>query len=127
MSVTWIVVVAVLVLGQKLLPARAAIDVPLALAIVAFGLLIMVEPSTVPGLTPPMRASHRWLHRSRTLWDMKGDSTMTGHRIGTRDVWVAARANLLIREKEHTRLGGELARQRRELPWMRRNDEYETK
>jgi predicted metal-binding membrane protein len=54
MSVTWMVAVAVLVLGQKLLPARAAIDVPLALAIVAFGLLIMVEPSSVPGLEPPM-------------------------------------------------------------------------
>jgi hypothetical protein len=31
---------------------RAAIDVPLALAIVAFGVLIIVDPSSVPGLTP---------------------------------------------------------------------------
>ena len=43
---------------------------------------------------------------------------MTSHRIGTRDEWVAARAALLTREKEHTRLGDELARQRRELPWV---------
>jgi predicted metal-binding membrane protein len=54
MSVTWMIVIAVLVFGQKLLPARAAIDVPLALAIVAFGVLIVVDPSSVPGLTPAM-------------------------------------------------------------------------
>jgi hypothetical protein len=47
-------VVAVLVLGQKLLPANAAIDVPLALTIVGLGVLILVAPSSVPGLTPPM-------------------------------------------------------------------------
>ena len=33
MSVTWMSVIAVLVLAQKLLPAKAAVDVPLALAI----------------------------------------------------------------------------------------------
>jgi predicted metal-binding membrane protein len=54
MSVTWMSVIAVLVLAQKLLPAKAAIDVPLALAIVGLGLLIIIAPSSVPGLTPPM-------------------------------------------------------------------------
>jgi len=54
MSVTWMSVIAVLVLAQKLLPARAAIDVPLALAIVGLGILIVIAPSSVPGLTPPM-------------------------------------------------------------------------
>jgi predicted metal-binding membrane protein len=54
MSVGWMAVIAVLVTAQKLLPARAALDVPLALTIVAFGLLIIVGPSWVPGLTPPM-------------------------------------------------------------------------
>jgi predicted metal-binding membrane protein len=54
MSVTWMAVVAVLVLGQKLLPANAAIDVPLALAIVGVGVLILIAPSSVPGLTPSM-------------------------------------------------------------------------
>jgi predicted metal-binding membrane protein len=54
MSVTWMSVIAVLVLAQKLLPARAAIDVPLALAIVGLGVLILIAPSSVPGLTPPM-------------------------------------------------------------------------
>src|SRR5215218_6836886 len=54
MSVTWMSVIAVLVLAQKLLPANAAIDVPLALAIVGFGILIVLAPSSVPGLTAPM-------------------------------------------------------------------------
>lgn len=44
MSVTWMSVIAVLVLAQKLLPPRAAIDVPLALAIVGLGILILVAP-----------------------------------------------------------------------------------
>jgi predicted metal-binding membrane protein len=54
MSVTWMAVIAVLVLAQKLLPAKAAFDVPLALAIVGLGILIVIAPSSVPGLTPPM-------------------------------------------------------------------------
>ena len=54
MSVTWMSVIAVLVLAQKLLPAKAAIDVPLALAIVGLGILIIVAPSSVPGLMPAM-------------------------------------------------------------------------
>ncbi len=49
MSVGWMAVVAVLAAGQKLLPPRAALDVPMALAIVAFGMLIIVDPSAVPG------------------------------------------------------------------------------
>jgi predicted metal-binding membrane protein len=54
MSVTWLGVIAVIGLTQRLLPARAAIDVPLALAIVGLGVLILVAPSAVPGLTPAM-------------------------------------------------------------------------
>src|ERR1017187_252602 len=54
MSVTWMSVIAVLVLAQKLLPAKAAIDVPLALAIAGLGILIVIAPSLVPGLMPPM-------------------------------------------------------------------------
>jgi predicted metal-binding membrane protein len=54
MSVTWMSVVAVLVVAQKLLPARAAIDVPVALAIVGLGVLIVFAPGSVPGLTPAM-------------------------------------------------------------------------
>src|SRR6516162_4701635 len=49
---------------------------------------------------------------------------MTDHRIASREEWQAARQELLNREKEHTRLGDELARQRRELPWVRVEKEY---
>jgi predicted dithiol-disulfide oxidoreductase (DUF899 family) len=49
---------------------------------------------------------------------------MTSHRIGTRDEWLAASAELLKREKELTRVSDELARQRRELPWLRVEKEY---
>jgi hypothetical protein len=48
------VVIAVLAVAQKLLPAKAAVDVPLALAITGLGILIVMAPSTVPGLMPPM-------------------------------------------------------------------------
>jgi len=54
MSITWMLVIAVLVLAQKLLPAKAALDVPLALALIGFGVFILIAPSLVPGLTPPM-------------------------------------------------------------------------
>jgi len=54
MSITWMSMIALLVLAQKLLPAKAAADVPLALAIVGLGLMILIAPSLVPGLTPPM-------------------------------------------------------------------------
>jgi hypothetical protein len=33
-------------------PARAAVDVPLALALIGFGLVIAIEPSLIPGLMP---------------------------------------------------------------------------
>ena len=49
---------------------------------------------------------------------------MTDHKIGTRDEWLAAREKLLVREKEHTRLGDELAQLRRELPWVPVEKEY---
>jgi predicted dithiol-disulfide oxidoreductase (DUF899 family) len=49
---------------------------------------------------------------------------MTSRRIGTREEWLAASADLLEREKELTRTGDELARQRRELPWAPVEKEY---
>jgi predicted metal-binding membrane protein len=54
MSIPWMCVIAVLALAQKLLPARAAIDVPLALTIIGLGVLIVLAPWSVPGLTLPM-------------------------------------------------------------------------
>jgi predicted metal-binding membrane protein len=54
MSITWMCAITVLALAQKLLPAKAAVDVPLALAIVGLGILTVIAPAAVPGLTPPM-------------------------------------------------------------------------
>jgi predicted metal-binding membrane protein len=54
MSVIWMAVITVLALGQKLLPPKAAADVPLALAIAGLGILIVLAPATIPGITPPM-------------------------------------------------------------------------
>jgi predicted dithiol-disulfide oxidoreductase (DUF899 family) len=49
---------------------------------------------------------------------------MTNHMIGTRDEWYAARLELLQAEKELTRHGDEVAKRRRELPWVRVDKKY---
>ena len=49
---------------------------------------------------------------------------MATHKTGTREQWLAARLELLEAEKEYTRRGDELARQRQELPWVRIDKEY---
>ena len=43
---------------------------------------------------------------------------MTEHAVASREEWLAERHKLLENEKEHTRRGDELARERRELPWV---------
>jgi predicted dithiol-disulfide oxidoreductase (DUF899 family) len=45
-------------------------------------------------------------------------------KVGTREEWLAARVELLDREKELTRRSDELARERQELPWVRVDKEY---
>ena len=50
---------------------------------------------------------------------------MTDHTVGTPQEWLAARRELLAAEKEHTRRGDELARRRRELPWVPVEKDYE--
>jgi predicted metal-binding membrane protein len=54
MSVGWMAVITAVVLTQKLMPPKAAIDVPVALAAGALGILILLAPSSVPGLMSPM-------------------------------------------------------------------------
>ena len=54
MSVGWMVVITAVVLTQKLVSPKAAIDVPVALAVVGLGILIILAPSSVPGLMAPM-------------------------------------------------------------------------
>ena len=46
------------------------------------------------------------------------------HATGTREQWLAARLELLDAEKELTRRGDEVARRRRELPWVPVEKEY---
>src|SRR5262249_24929719 len=54
----------------------------------------------------------------------RGGTPMAEHRKGGRDEWLAARRALLDAEKEHMRHGDELARRRRELPWVPVEEEY---
>jgi predicted dithiol-disulfide oxidoreductase (DUF899 family) len=49
---------------------------------------------------------------------------MTEHRVGTQEEWQEARDELLKGEKELTRRSDELARKRRELPWVPVEKEY---
>jgi predicted dithiol-disulfide oxidoreductase (DUF899 family) len=49
---------------------------------------------------------------------------MAGHRIGTQDEWQAERNALLDEEKQLTRRSDELARKRRELPWVPVEKDY---
>jgi predicted dithiol-disulfide oxidoreductase (DUF899 family) len=50
---------------------------------------------------------------------------MPAHRIVTQEEWQAERDQLLEEEKDHTHRADELARKRRELPWMPIEKEYE--
>jgi predicted dithiol-disulfide oxidoreductase (DUF899 family) len=49
---------------------------------------------------------------------------MTQHPIADRAEWTAARRDLLVKEKELTRLRDEVSRRRRDLPWERVEKEY---
>jgi predicted dithiol-disulfide oxidoreductase (DUF899 family) len=49
---------------------------------------------------------------------------MTAHTTATRAEWLAARLELLNAEKELTRHSDDVARQRRELPWVRVEKDY---
>ena len=48
----------------------------------------------------------------------------TGHKIASREEWLAARTELLEAEKALTRRSDELAKQRQELPWVRVDKDY---
>src|SRR5262245_2587815 len=54
----------------------------------------------------------------------KERNTMTRHTTGTRQEWLAKRLELLEAEKELTRRGDEVARQRQALPWVRIDKQY---
>src|ERR671936_2028485 len=50
---------------------------------------------------------------------------MPDHKIGTREDWEAARAALAKLEAEHAELGQKVTEQRRRLPWVPVEKEYE--
>src|SRR6266849_1955570 len=50
--------------------------------------------------------------------------TMTTHKTGTREQWLAARLELLDAEKALTRQSDELAQRRQQLPWVRVDKDY---
>src|ERR671911_2066785 len=62
----------------------------------------------------------------KSLKDTRGKETrtMTKHKSGTREEWLAARLGLLKEEKELTRRSDELARRRQELPRVRIDKAY---
>jgi predicted dithiol-disulfide oxidoreductase (DUF899 family) len=46
------------------------------------------------------------------------------HRVVSRDEWLAARKELLRKEKEFTRLRDQLTEERRALPWVKVEKDY---
>jgi predicted dithiol-disulfide oxidoreductase (DUF899 family) len=46
------------------------------------------------------------------------------HKVVSRDEWIEARKQFLIKEKEFTRLRDQLSQQRRDLPWEAVSEEY---
>lgn len=51
-------------------------------------------------------------------------SQLDNHKVVSQAEWVAARRELLKKEKEHTRQGDALAQERRELPWVKVEKDY---
>jgi predicted dithiol-disulfide oxidoreductase (DUF899 family) len=49
---------------------------------------------------------------------------MIEHKIGTREEWLDARKELLEEEQQHAARSEELAKRRRELPWVQVDEEY---
>ena len=49
---------------------------------------------------------------------------MESHRIVSREQWIAARRQLLAKEKEFTRARDRLSQERRDLPWVRVDKQY---
>lgn len=55
---------------------------------------------------------------------MSANAGLSNHPVASRDAWLASRRALLEREKDHTRLGDEIAAARRALPWVAIDKDY---
>jgi predicted metal-binding membrane protein len=53
MSVVWMAFIAVLIAIEKTAPWRAVVTYGTAVLLVALGVLVLVDPTVVPGLTVP--------------------------------------------------------------------------
>ena len=49
---------------------------------------------------------------------------MPNHQVVSRDKWIDARKSFLAKEREFTHLRDELSRRRRELPWVKVQENY---
>ena len=52
------------------------------------------------------------------------EANISAHQVTSREEWLKARKALLLKEKELTHLRDDLARQRRELPWVKVETDY---
>ena len=112
--------------AQKLLPAKAALDVPLALAIIGARALIVVAPRRSPGSRQRCEAvkgraatpnSRKRIHTRR--------GTVKTPPIVSPQEWEAARQHLLVKEKDLTHARDALAAERRRMPWLAVDKDYE--
>jgi len=55
---------------------------------------------------------------------IKTFSGTKNHKVVMRKEWLTARKKLLVKEKKYSRLGDELAKDRRALPWVKVDKEY---
>jgi predicted dithiol-disulfide oxidoreductase (DUF899 family) len=62
--------------------------------------------------------------KERIMKTATPELSITNHPVTSRDRWVAERRKLLAREKELTHLRDQVARERRELPWVRIDKVY---
>jgi predicted metal-binding membrane protein len=53
-DLTWMVLIAAVILVQKLLPPTRVVDLPLGLAVIALGALIVLAPNSIPAITQPI-------------------------------------------------------------------------
>src|SRR3989441_5346697 len=103
--------------GSPAARARAA-------AVIRESIRIPTHLSLPPLLYPALNIAHGNQTPSHIEKGTKETSTMTTHRTGTREQWLKARLDLLKAEKELTRRSDELARQRKDLPWVPINKGY---
>src|SRR5215216_4786731 len=86
-----------------------------------------IRSRSIPRRWRACRAESRargWAHILPRVDLERRRNPVTEHTVGSQEEWQAARDELLTKEKELTRLGDELARQRRELPWVPIEKQY---